>query len=288
MSSCTIIVPAHNEEAVIARCLGAMTAQVTDSLLDIVVVCNGCTDHTADVARQLAVVDSRIRVVEMAEGSKTAAIRAGFASASKDADVIAVVDADVVLSPDAAEGLVTTLAGDSALIAAPSIDVDLTGVSRAVRRYYAVWLAEPYVENGVIGAGVYAVNRAGLDRIAAMPDVLGDDSWARAQFLPAERTRGAGTFTVFPARSLPPLIKRRARIVLGNRQLVAMRATSGLRGPAASHQSVPLTKRVTRTNVADKAAYWSITHAADVLAWWRTARGHTTTWSTDVTSRRAS
>jgi glycosyltransferase involved in cell wall biosynthesis len=281
MSLCSVVVPAHNEEAVIERCLDALTTQTTDALLDIVVVCNGCIDSTADIVRSRAMADKRIRLIDLAQGSKTAAIRAGFAAAMKDADVVATIDADVVLSSGAIDGLLTALFDDRPLIAAPSIDFDLTGCSTAIRRYYAVWAGEPYAAT-VVGAGVYAVNRAGLDRIMAMPDVIADDAWARAQFLPAERKTGAGTFTVYPARTLQPHIKRGARIVLGNRQLAVMRATAGMRAPASpphplgAGRDLPLTDIVT---------YLLITRAMNVLASWRELRGHTSMWSSDPTSR---
>jgi glycosyltransferase involved in cell wall biosynthesis len=291
---CTIVVPAHNEEAVIERLLDALRGQLTDHLLDIVVVCNGCTDRTSDIVRAHAADDPRIRLIELAEGSKTAAIRAGFAAAPQTAAMVAVVDADVVLSADAIEGLAKALDSRLPLIAAPMIDVDLTGCSRSVRRYYAVWMSEPYVAAGVIGAGVYAVNPAGFERIVAMPDVLGDDAWARARFARAERVTSAGTFTVYPARTLRPHVRRRARIVLGNRQLAAMRNASAREPAAASTQLAPPTTNVTpkpriaRAGSADQLTYWSIDKAADLLASWRSMRGRTTVWSTDATSRVAS
>jgi glycosyltransferase involved in cell wall biosynthesis len=289
---CTIVVPAHNEEAVIERSLRTLCGQATARVLDIVVVCNGCTDRTADIVR--AYPDPRVRLIELSQGSKTAAIRAGFEAAPASAAMVAVVDADVVLSTDAIEGLAKALDGRLPLIAAPLLDVDLTGCSRTVRRYYAVWLSEPYVTAGVIGAGVYAVNPAGLERIITMPDVLNDDAWARARFARAERVTSSGTFTVFPARTMAPHVRRRARIVLGNRQLAAMRKETGRQPAAASTQLAPPTTnaspkpRIARAGSADQLTYWAIDKAADLLAAWRSMRGKTTVWSTDATSRVAS
>jgi glycosyltransferase involved in cell wall biosynthesis len=288
---CTIVVPAHNEQAVIERSLRTLCGQVTDRLLDIVVVCNGCTDRTADIVRSYA--DPRVRLVELAQGSKTAAIRAGFAAGSASAALVAVVDADVVLSTDAIEGLGKALDGRMPLIAAPLLDVDLIGCSRTVRSYYAVWLSQPYVTAGVIGAGVYAVNPAGLERIVTMPDVLNDDAWARARFARAERVTSDGTFTVHPARTLRPHVRRLARIVLGNRQLAAMRKATGRQPATAStHLAPPTTNanpkpRIARAGSADQLTYWAIVKAADLLAAWRSMRGKTTVWSTDATSRVA-
>ena len=283
----TIVVPAHNEEAVIERSLRTLCNQVTTCVLDIMVVCNGCSDRTADIVRSHAAADPRIRLVEIAQGSKPAAIRAAFAAVSASAAFVAVVDADVVLSADAIEGLATALEGPLPLIAAPQIDVDLTGCSRVVRRYYAVWLSQPYITAGVIGAGVFAVNSAGLERITALPDTMADDTWARAQFARAERVTSAGTFTVFPPRTLRPHVRRRARIVIGTRQVAAMRKASG-RWPdphptPTTTDAIPKS-RIARATRADQLTYWALQKSADLLATWRIMRGRTG-WVTDVTSR---
>ena len=107
----TIVVPAHNEEAVIERSLRTLCSQVTTCVLDIMVVCNGCSDRTAEIVRSHAAADPRIRLVEIAQGSKPAAIRAAFAAITASSAFVAVVDADVVLSTDAIEGLATALEG---------------------------------------------------------------------------------------------------------------------------------------------------------------------------------
>ncbi len=110
----TIVVPAHNEEAVIERSLRTLCNQVTTCVLDIMVVCNGCSDRTADIVRSHAAADPRIRLVEITQGSKPEAIRTAFAAISASSAFIAVVDADVVLSTDAIEGLATALEGPAA------------------------------------------------------------------------------------------------------------------------------------------------------------------------------
>jgi glycosyltransferase involved in cell wall biosynthesis len=47
----SIVVPAHNESSVIARTLRPWVTGPASDEISVVVVCNGCTDDTASVAR---------------------------------------------------------------------------------------------------------------------------------------------------------------------------------------------------------------------------------------------
>src|SRR5688572_19584947 len=73
----SIVIPAHDEE----RLLGATLERVLDGLepgTEVIVICNGCRDRTAEVARGFA---PRVAVIELAEASKVAALNAGDAAA---------------------------------------------------------------------------------------------------------------------------------------------------------------------------------------------------------------
>ena len=47
----SILVPAHNEETVIDRCLRAILDGALPGELEVIVICNGCSDGTARRAR---------------------------------------------------------------------------------------------------------------------------------------------------------------------------------------------------------------------------------------------
>ncbi len=281
----TLVVPACDEEAVIARCLSSLTRQ-RERRIEVVVVCNGCTDRTADIVRSWIERDPRIRMVELAQGSKTQAIRAGIARSAPGC--LGVVDADVTLSEDAVAGLCRSLAAPEPRIAAPAVRLDLTGCSSIVRRFYTVWMTEPYVAEGLIGAGVYAVNAMGRSRLAAMPDVLADDAWARARFGRSNRCTSTGVFTVYPARSSLALIRRRARVLAGNRQLAPRRTAT--REPGQARHDLDPGRPAARTTgsagLLDRLSYRGIGLSARMLVRWRTARGTGATWGKDLTSRR--
>ena len=49
----TVVVPAHDEEPVIARCLAVLLDGAAPGEFPVVVVVNGSTDRTAEVARRV-------------------------------------------------------------------------------------------------------------------------------------------------------------------------------------------------------------------------------------------
>ncbi|CAM5790207.1 glycosyltransferase [Cellulomonas persica] len=282
-----VVVPAHDEERVIARCVRSLLA--ADGVrVRVVVVANGCSDATAQRVRDLD--DPRVTLVDLPTGGKANAVRAGLAHASHDDDVVAVVDADVVLDDAALPGLACALAGASPLISAPALALDLSACSWGVRRYYAAWLHEPHVRSGDIGArGVYAVNRAGLPRLADLPDVIADDGWARAVFAPHERVVSPGTSTVRPPRTLRAQVRRRARIIAGGHELARVLPVE--RRPAARPDAPPRRPpRTLRSRLADDglvgtAVWYAVELPARAIDRRHRRRGSATPWGRDATTR---
>jgi cellulose synthase/poly-beta-1,6-N-acetylglucosamine synthase-like glycosyltransferase len=103
----TLIVAAHDEEAVIERWVsGALALDYPRERLEVVVACDGCTDATASRARQAGANS----VHELERGGKVAALNAAAAEAS--GDVLAFSDANAVWEPDALRLLVVRLGED--------------------------------------------------------------------------------------------------------------------------------------------------------------------------------
>jgi hypothetical protein len=231
-----VIIPAHNESALIGRLL----ARLVDERLQVIVVANGCTDATAAIARS---VSPRITVLEIDTPSKVAALNAG--DAATQLFPRAYVDADVNVTVDALLALAEALPDDLPRAAAPRFVVDTTGADAAVGRYYAVWALSPYRSEALVGAGVYALSRAGRARFGAFPEIIADDQYVQELFAPAERIVTPGhEFSVESPRTVPALLGRLTRSTLGNEQL---RATLPL-GPGASGAGPrALVARVART-----------------------------------------
>lgn len=105
-SHLAVLVPAHNEETLIGRCLASLRAQVyPQSLVSVVVVADNCTDNTAWIAHQ-AGVDVLIRHDHHRRG-KGHALRWAMdqMTGAGRPDAFVVVDADSVADPYLLGGL---------------------------------------------------------------------------------------------------------------------------------------------------------------------------------------
>ena len=89
----TVLVPAHNEEKVMARTLQALLDNDYPDL-EIIVVDDGSYDRTVSVAMAFAAYG--VRVIQLPHSGKAQALRVGFAAASNP--VIVALDADTVLA----------------------------------------------------------------------------------------------------------------------------------------------------------------------------------------------
>lgn len=214
----SVIIPAHNEEQVIARSLAAFLDGAVSGELEVIVVCNGCRDGTAAMARSIG---GPVRVIETDVASKVHAINLGDAAATGFPRIY--MDADVVLSTQSIRDLAQALNDGPWLAAAPSVDtVFLPATDWSVRAYYRFWMALPFVQEGMMAAGVYAVSEAGRRRWATLPDVIADDGYFRLLFAPDERTevRSAVSAVTAPA-AFADLIRIKTRSRLGVAQLRA-------------------------------------------------------------------
>jgi hypothetical protein len=135
---------------------------------------------------------------------------------------VVVIDADIRLSGTGVRGLAEALASPGVLAAAPRAEMEFApGTAWSVRAYYRVWFSLPYVREGMIGCGVYAVGAAGRGRVFPLPNLIADDGFVRGSFAPSERVRVDSVIaTVRAPRALRDLIKIKTRSRLGGLQLV--------------------------------------------------------------------
>ena len=209
------MIPAHNEESVIERCLASILGDHGSNEFEIIVVCNGCTDSTAEVARAFG---PRVDVVETETRSKTNALNLGDERAHYFPRLY--IDADIVLTTQSIVAVAEALRVGRWHVASPKLRIDLTGRNWAVRSFYTIWTMLPYFDTTTVGSGVYALSEEGRARFGRFPEIIADDGFVRLIFEPHERIAVASSdFFITPPRTLSGIIKIKTRAHKGNYQL---------------------------------------------------------------------
>lgn len=273
----SVIIPAHNEERTIGRNLSALLDGGDD--LDVIVVCNGCTDRTAEIARSF---EPAIRVFEITEPSKNAAVALG--NESSDVFPRVHLDADVSIAAADLRLLLGPLGAGQILATAPARIIPRTGCQPIVRWYYDVWEQLPQVQTGLFGRGVFVLSRTAQKRVSALPRVMSDDLACSDAFEESETLIVENaTVTVWPPKTVVDLIGRRIRVVTGNRQA----EHSGVRRPgsATSWSTLIRLGRERPTLLPRTAVFLGVTIVARVAARSAIRRGDVTTWHRDESSR---
>ncbi|GAB3254475.1 glycosyltransferase [Nocardioides dilutus] len=263
----------------IAHTLARLAVGVSPGDLDVVVVCNGCMDRTAEVARRVA---PWARVLEIPKPSKAEAVRVGNAAGTVYPRVH--LDADVAISGADVVNLVQSLRQPGILAAAPQRVLLRERSSRPVRWFYDVWEQLPQVRSGLFGRGVFALSEEGQRRVDALPHLMSDDLAVSEAFDPRERRVVLTAFAEVRApESLRDLLRRRVRIATGNAQA----GTAGLRRPESSTAWTTLvTLAVRRPVLAPRVALFVLVGAVARLQSRRAVRsGDFTTWLRDESSR---
>lgn len=273
---CSVVVPARDEENVLAACL-AFVGGLEPGEAEVVVVANGCTDRTAEVARAVP----GVTVLDLPAGDKTAALNAGDAVATAFPRVY--LDADVRLDAGAVRRLAEVTGGPLPVVAAPRPRFDVEGRPRVVRAFYDAYQRLPYASEGLVGRGVYALSETGRSRFGAFPPITADDLFVQRLFRPDERVVLTDVaFTVAVPRTLRDLLAVRTRAAFGSRELAGAyperdfaRTTSG-----TVHALLALARRDPRL-WPQVAVYVAVTLEARRRA--RGSRGGL--WHRDLSSR---
>lgn len=218
MTKISIIIPAHNEENVVCRTLAHLVAGVESGEIEVIVVCNGCTDGTAE---KVTSCSPSIKCIETSIAGKSNALNLGDKAACCYPRFYQ--DADVIMNLDSIRKVAAVLQHGLYMAAAPKMQMILSASSLAVRCYYDVWQQLPYVQEGMIGVGVYALSEAGRKRFERFPELIADDGYIRALFTKIERTSVPTGFSYVRApANLHGLIKIKTRSRLGGYQLQQM------------------------------------------------------------------
>ncbi|ASN51490.1 exopolysaccharide biosynthesis protein [Sinomonas sp. R1AF57] len=171
-----VIIPAHNEEAVIGRTLGGLRPALESGAVEVIVACNGCTDRTAAIAADVP----GVRVLDLVAPGKTNALNAADAVATRWPRVY--LDADIEIPPAALRSVLAELGRGRYLAGRPDFRYDTSGCGALVGAYYRARVRVPPTREALWGAGCYAMTEAGHDRLGAFPDGAPDDFYVDTLF----------------------------------------------------------------------------------------------------------
>lgn len=212
----SVVIPACNESTVIKRALNGITNGARVGELDVIVICNGCTDDTAQQAR---LIRYPVRVIETMTGSKTHALNLGDVAAGATFPRI-YMDADVVMDVEALRALSDRLDRGDVLAAAPSGKVVVDGCGSLARWYYDIAWLLPSARDGFGASGVYALSREGRLRFGQFPDIIADDMYVQSHFRSHEcETVASAASTVFRPAKLRDILRINIRVKRGNHQV---------------------------------------------------------------------
>lgn len=274
----SVVVSAHNEERAIGRLLGRLNTEGAQRGLEVIVVCNGCTDSTAEVASRFA----GVRVGSIPDASKYLAMRRGDRLAATFPRLF--VDADVEIDAEDVFQLADAVREGVVHASAPSRVLPMDDVHRIVRWYYDVWQELPQVRYGLFGRGVVALSEEGNRRYGQLPPAMSDDVVASEAFAPEERVvLESAKVLIRPPQTIADLIRRRVRVQTGNAQA----DSAGLRGgPARTSLSALIHVVRCRPGLLPKVpVFLGVAVVARFRARRAIRRGDFRTWLRDESSR---
>jgi glycosyltransferase involved in cell wall biosynthesis len=227
----SIIVPAFDEENRIGPLLRVLTDDADGMRLKIVVVCNGCHDRTASIARSFP----HVIVEELPQASKHLALNIGDNLAGEVFPRF-YVDADITIDRIAIAMLSHALKVPFARAVAPSIYFRTSGKPWLVRAFYFTLVRLPsyisWSSDHIAGRGVYGTNREGRTRFGEFPPVRNDDSFFDLAFNAPERmTVDTAIVGVDVPDSARQLVRNRTRVRDGNLEIKKWFAKKQSDGP---------------------------------------------------------
>jgi cellulose synthase/poly-beta-1,6-N-acetylglucosamine synthase-like glycosyltransferase/peptidoglycan/xylan/chitin deacetylase (PgdA/CDA1 family) len=211
--SVSIIVPAYNEEKVIAATIGSLLAQDYAGEFEIVVVDDGSPDRTYETAAAAFGAEPRVRIFRKPNGGKASALNYGIAQAA--GEVVVCLDADTVFEPGTLRALVAPL-GDERVGA-------VAGNAKVGNRVNLVtrWQAVEYVTSQNLDRRAFSL----LNGITVVPGAVG--AWRRSL---VEEVGGFSDDTLAEDQDLTLTIRRRGyRIAYADRAVGWTEAPDTLR-----------------------------------------------------------
>jgi glycosyltransferase involved in cell wall biosynthesis len=279
MTRATILIPAHNEAAVIGRTLLHLSRGLEPDEFRIVVIANACSDSTS--AKVRAVLPSAM-VIETSRAGKCNALNLGYREAEKDKPIIC-LDADLDVTAESVRALIAPLDDGSAEAACGKMDVRTNEAPPLVRAYYKGWRTNPYFDRGKFG-GVFALSPAAVSRVFPLPELIADDEFVRRSISQSATAFVPDChFTARAPATVASLIAVRRRCLRGAREITAI----GLQNPEQGSLRKVLSRFLRRPSAAFPIIVYCVLNAwVHLTLKYGPQRIHDR-WERDLTTRTA-
>ena len=166
----SVIVPAHNEEQYIGKCLKAIRTaekQAAPNRVQIIVIANRCTDRTAEIAAKYgaSVIENQDRCI--------ASIRNAGAKAA-DGKILVTVDADTYIAPQTFCEI-RSLLGSGKYIGGGAMPIfDRASLGIAVSTFYVLLLMLPEIirSKAMLSGAVFWCRKKDFDAVGGFDESL--------------------------------------------------------------------------------------------------------------------
>ena len=220
----SIIIPAYNEEKLIANSLSSLALFLPKNCTEIIVICNGCQDQTYAVAKKtIDTITSSLTahcnflLINLKINGKINALNEGVKLSCNKTVVL--LDADIKVSSSDCAVLVKTLYEHSLLAASPKVIFDFDKSNYLVKRFYACISQSTYNKQHRI-ANVIALTPYAINKLFPLPQVIADDAYIQRIIGYKEyKIINKLTYKFTCPETLISTIKVQSRIIRGNLEL---------------------------------------------------------------------
>ncbi|MFI6941643.1 CDP-glycerol glycerophosphotransferase family protein [Streptomyces sp. NPDC050418] len=190
----SIIVPIYNVVEYVAECLESLARQTFQNI-DVVMVDDGSTDHSAEIAEEFAAKDSRFRLIRQENGGLGRARNVGVRNMAPGSAFLMFVDSDDLLTPDACSIMVESLEKSGSDFATGNVlRYNSRGTSQSpMHRFHA--------QRDVVGTHVSKLTELLSDRIACNK-MFRTEFWRKHELAFPEGVLYEDTPVVVPAHVL--------------------------------------------------------------------------------------
>lgn len=221
-TTASIVVPAYNEERRIPPLLPVLSEAANDLGYEVLVVCNGCTDRTAELVRGFP----SLVLLEYSWAGKARALNEADRYLA-DRFPRLYVDADVRTTSDDLKRLVDALEVTEPIAVRPVETYIPGGATWVVRAWhdarYLIPSSRYWLDHHIEGHHIYGTNKAGRARFDVFPEEgqIMEDAFFDRMFDPSQRIAVEDSRVSVPLPAdTRELFRAQTRVWQGNWQLV--------------------------------------------------------------------